>query len=348
MRNDREASGIRIICFVMFLAFTFCWLFLQRDLLVFAVNSFPYYSKRTTGLVSYLYVFVLLIFIVLSAIPVIRLLFKFRNGQYSCNFAVSAFLLGCLTGFDGERFFPQNATTWIVGVSFLFFFLIVLKIASFINRSASSCGSRTVASNLLIMSLLFCLTAYMGNTDENIHRRLRMEKLVAKGDYVKALTIGIDEEETEPEITLLRVKAMLGLDHVKPGTGVGEHLFLYPIADADVLTDSLESLVNDPFYDSRSLQIALAMLESDVVRADSLIVPLISNGFIPEYYMQLLVLSENSEAAESFPDEFEAERKKYTSFCEVLAPLKGESPQVQANATYLEYHTTYFWYYTFK
>ncbi|MBO4268499.1 MAG: hypothetical protein J5869_03920 [Bacteroidaceae bacterium] len=347
MRRDREVPGVRIICFVVFLAFTLCWLFMQRELLVCAICHLSR-TKETISRFSFLYVSVLLICILLLAVPISRMLFKYRNGQHACNYAVSAFLLGCMTGFDGEHFFSRDTTVWITGASLLALVLIVPKIVSFLNRPASyNNASRTIASNLMILSVLFCITAVTGNTDENLHRRLRIENLVSKGDFAKALKVGVDEEETDPAITLLRVKAMLGMDSAEPGSGTGEHLFRYPISDIRALTDSLTVLERDSVYDCRTVQIALAMLDMDIQRADSLISPLIPEGKIPLYYMQLLVLSENSEAAALLPDEFEAERKRYGSFNETLDQLRNEPAQVRANGTFIAFHDSYYWFCTF-
>lgn len=346
MRRDKEVPGVRILCFVVFLAFTLCWLFLQRELVACAVCSLSH-TKDTMSRFSFLYVSVLLLCIVLLFVPVSRSLFKYRNGQYACNYAVSAFLLGCLTGFDGEHFFSQNVTVWITGASLLALVLAVPKIVSFLNRPASYNVPRTYASNLMILTILFCITAVTGNTDENLHRRLRIEKMVSKGDFAGALKVGADEEETDSAITLLRVKAMLGMDTANPGTGVGEHLFRYPIYDAEVLMDSLAVLERDSVYDCRTVQIALAMLGMDIQRADSLITPLISEGNMPAYYMQSLVLSENSEAAALLSDEYESEQKSYKNFNETLNRFRNEPVQVRANATFLDYGQTYYWYYTF-
>lgn len=304
-------------------------------------------TKESKDSFSFVYISVMMLFILLLAVPVSRLLFKFRDGQYACHYAVSAFLLGCLTGFDGTRLFSQTLITWIIGASLLILILVIPKIVSFLNNPVSCKGPRTVASNLMIFSILFCITAVMGNTDENLHRRLRIETLISRGDYVNALEVGMNEEETDPSITLLRVKAMLGLDAANPGTGVGEYLFSYPITDPESLIESLCVLERDSLYDSSIIQIALAMLVMDIHRADSLICPLIYERNIPTYYMQLLVLSENKDVASFLPDEFETEQKKYESFNELLSQYRNESVQFQANSTYIHYHDTYYWYYTF-
>lgn len=346
MKKDKEAQGIRIMCFVLFLAFTLCWFFMQRELIVYTIHTLSN-TKGSMDSFSFVYISVIVFFLLLSAVPVSRIVFKFRYGHYACNYAVSAFILGCLTGFDGTRFFSQTLISWIIGVSLLILILIIPTIVSFLNNSTSYKGLRTVASNLMIFSILFCITAVMGNTDENLHRRLRIENLVSRGDYVNALEVGMNEEETDPSITLLRVKAMLGLDAANPGSGVGEHLFSYPIADAESLIDSLCMLESDSLYDGCTIRIALAMLVMDIHRADSLIAPLIHERNIPTYYMQLLVLSENKDVASFLPDEFETEQKKYESFNELLSQYRNESVQFQANSTYIHYHDTYYWYYTF-
>ena len=346
MRKDRDTIGVRFMCFVIFLTFTLCWLSIQRDLMVYTIRTLSN-SRASIGSFGFLYISVLLICFVLSAVPISRSLFKYKNGQYACNYAISSFLLGCLAGFDGDCVFSLPYSRWIIGMSFLIFILVVPKIVSFFKRHVTYSIPKMIASNLMILFFLICITVVMGNTDENLHRRLRIEALLSKGEYEKVLDVGAEEEETDSFITLLRVKAMLGMDTAQPGTGVGEHLFLYPISDVDKLIDSLTVLSHDSIYDDCSIQIALAMLEMDIQRADSLIAPLILEKKMPMYYMQLLVMSGNNEAAVHFPEEYEAEQKNYENFNDVISQQKKESPQALANSTYLKYSQTYYWFYNF-
>ena len=90
------------------------------------------------------------------------------------------------------------------------------------------------------------------------------------------------------------------------------------------------------------------MINCELEKADSLITPYIYKGKVPKFYMQLLVLTDNKEAADRLPDEYAAQKKILDSFRESLENLKDQPEQFQANSTYIQYHQTYFWYYKFN
>ena len=347
MRKNKESSvGIRVICLVLFLAFALCWLNMQRDILLSAVgHKLP--VGDSVRPFSIVYICLLFICFILIPVPLSRLFFRFNNGLYACNYALSAFLLGCLTAYDGHHLLPQSLKIWIAGLSILLMILVIARIISFRNRKMPDSGAVVLSSNLFIMSILFCVTALLGNTDENLHRKLRIESLLSNGEYEKALRIGENEEETDPSITLLRVKAMLGLDAEKPGSGVGDHLFLYPLSDVDILIDSLKSMQQDSAYDTHALEIAVAMLEADIAKAESLISLLAHGTDIPVYYLQLLMMSDNGTVPLSAYASYNKERENYDSFNQLMAQLKNEPFQIRANSSYIQYHKTYYWYYTF-
>ena len=69
---------------------------------------------------------------------------------------------------------------------------------------------------------------------------------------------------------------------------------------------------------------------------------------MPTYYMQALVLANDSIAQARFPQQYADEQLLYDSFCEALEPLEYEPRQFQANSTYINFHESYYWYYTFR
>lgn len=344
--ENRESKGIRIMCLVIFLTFTLSWLmFFQRDLLSAAMTTLS--SDRSSSYACF-FVSVLLIFLVLLPVPIINSIFKFRNGLYAANYTLSAFMLGAFTGYDGNRFFGQSGKEWIISVCFVAAIFIFSVIKSFSVRSNTPDNPRKISDNLLIMTLLFCLAAFLGNTDENLHRKLRIERYLSKCQYEKALQVGCNEEETDSDITLLRAKAMLLLDADNPGSGTGEHLFAYPIREPKLLSLGLSKLLSDPMYDNVTVNIARALVDCDIYTADSLIMPFLRQGRLPAYYMQVLVLNESTDAAARFPEEFAKEKERFDLFVETLERMKNDPMLIRANSTYKEYGKTYYWYYEFR
>ena len=335
---------VRWLCGILFSAFAFCWLFFfQRDLVCAEINSlFPgnHFHEQVSGF--YLWVLLLLTAVsLLLAIPG-RIVLRFRKGLYACNYLLSAAFIGAITGYDGESILGQTYTEWIATGAFMLALFLVCKIVASVPRSEYNDRPRTLAGNLLLMSLLFCMVGYLGNTDENLHRRLRMEQLFAEGDYARVLEIGRYEEEADKTIDLLRAKAMLNLpsDPNPAGSEIGELMFRYSISDAKALSKSLKATGNEQAYLASCLLDGNLSSFTDTINYDAY-------KTMPTYYMQALVLANDSIAQARLPQQYADEQLLYNSFCEALEPLEYEPRQFQANSTYINFHESYFWFYTF-
>ena len=344
---------IRWICGALFAAFAFCWLcFFQGNYLYALVQGlFHHKDWAVSGWLHVVAPIVLTVLTILIEMPVARL-FRFKDGLYACNYLPSAFLLGVVTCFDGlyctHELSVPSFSVWIVSVTFSVALFFICRIVSAVPKSGYNVRPRILAGNLLIMSLLFCLTAYLGNTDENLHRSLMINRYVSRGQYEKALCVGMFEEEADCAVVNARLEAMLRLDASDPGSGIGEYLFNYPIYREDLALDYLHVCLGSTEYDSHSIQIAMAMISRNLQKADALITPYIYKGQVPKYYMQLLALTGNSQAQSSFPQEYAAQKQILDSFTAQLESLSGKPEKYRANSTYIEYHNTYYWYYTFR
>lgn len=335
---------VRWLCGILFSAFAFCWLFFfQRDLLNAEINcAFAGNERLCEHLSGSLFIISLLtIFSLLLAIPG-RIILRFKKGLYACNYLFSATFLGLITGFDGDNLLGQGSTIWMVTAVFAVVLFLICKLVASVPRSEYNDRSRTLAGNLLLLSMLFCMVGYLGNTDENLHRRLHMERLYADGDYDGLLEVGRYEEESDQAIDLLRAKAMLSLpfDSNPAGSGIGEHLFCYSISNPIALSQSLKELDNDEAYLASCLLEGNIQSFSDRINIDSY-------QKLPTYYMQALVLANDSASRAKFPQQYAQELSTYDSFCEALEPIETEPKQFQANSTFIDFHETYFWFYSF-
>lgn len=265
---------------------------------------------------------------------------RFKKGLYGCNYLFSAAFLGVITGYDGDSLFGQSYTEWIVTGIFMLVLFLICKIVASVPKSEYNDRPRTLAGNLLLMSLLFCLTGYLGNTEENLHRRLRMEQLYNDGRYEDLLGYGRYEEESDPGIDLLRSKAMLALEATPGGSGIGDMLFSYSISDPRKLARSLSGL------DYTQAYLSACLLNRDIESfRDS--IHLEDYKELPTYYMQALVIADDSLAAVQFPRQFKDEKTLYDSFCDAVESVEHEPRQYQANSTFISFHESYFWFYTF-
>ena len=335
---------VRWICAVLFATFAFCWLyFLQRDLLQ-AENSVLFSSDN--GLRIWMFNNHLLVSLALTCIAMLlalpgRIVLRFKKGLYACNYLFSALFLGVIAGYDGKDLFGQTYTEWIVTGAFMFFLFLVCKIIASVPKSEYNDRPRTLAGNLLLMSLLFCMTGYIGTTDENLHRRLRMEQLYSDGNYAELLEIGRHEEESDPGIDLLRAKSMLCLPATPAGSEIGEILFRYSISEPKTLARSLNKLDNTQAYLSACLLNCDIKSFRDTIHIEDY-------KELPTYYMQALVMSNDSLASVRFPKQFNEEKEFYNVFLNELDAVSSEPIQFQANSTFIAFHESYYWFYTFK
>jgi len=337
---------VRWLCGILFSVFAFCWLyFLQRDLIAAAITDlFPSDSVFSAWMSRHHLVVSLFLTAValLLAVPG-RMLLSFRKGLYACNYLFSALFLAVITGYDGDSLLGQTYAEWIVAVLFMLILFLVCRVVASVPKSSYNDRPRTLAGNLLIMSLLFCFTGWLGNTDENLHRRLRLEYLYSVGNYKDLLEVGRFEEESDASIDLIRAKAMLSLSaNPNPaGSGIGELLFRYSISDPKVLAGKLSKIDNPHAYLSACLLNCNIGTFRDSIHLEDY-------RTLPTYYMQALVMANDSRASTGFPQQYKEEKELYDAFLKELEPLKSNPLQFQANSTFINYHETYFWFYTFR
>lgn len=334
------------LCLILFTFFAFCWLyFFQQDLICASVREISNKGGDLYGPRPHLHLIVsvlLTAFASLWVIPVRKIL-HFKKGTYAASYFVSALFLGLITGFDGNSLFGQSYAVWIASFVFVVVLLLVCMAVSSVPKSDYFERPRTIAGNLLIMSLLFSLVGFLGNTDENLHRRLRMEHLYAEGKYNELLDVGRMEEESDHSIDLLRAKALLNIpfDANPLGSMIGERLFEFSISDPVSLSKELAKLDNAQAY----LVSCLLTGNIDSFR-DS--INLKDYSVVPKYFMQALVLAHDNAAMTLFSRQFKAEQLLLESFTDKLEPIKDKPQSYRANSTFIDYHSTYYWYSFFR
>ena len=343
MEKKSSDKSVRWLCGILFAAFAFCWLFFFQRELLWAENRVLFSADN--GLRIWMFDHHLLVSVALTVIALLfalpgKIVLRFKKGLYACNYLFSAAFLGVITGYDGDSLFCQSYSVWIVTGVFMVVLFLVCKIVASVPKSEYNDRPRTLAGNFLILSLLFCITSFLGNTDENLHRRLKMENLYEQGKYEDLLGYGRYEEESDSDIDLLRAQAMLALEAAPKGSAIGDMLFRYSIYDSKTLARSLSGMDNTQAY----LSACLLTRDLESFR-DS--IHLEDYKELPTYYLQALVLANDSLASVRFADQFNGERARLESFQSKLEPLKSESRQFQANSTYINFRETYFWFYTF-
>ncbi|WP_298936063.1 DUF6057 family protein [uncultured Prevotella sp.] len=224
--NTNNSTLVNSICAIVFILFTYVYLyFFQADLLAMeqhVLSGGTTHYNKTIGAV--------LITLVMYLLKLgVSKLTKFDGWLHILNYVPSLLLIIILT--SGDQNFDTNAfPAWVViVVSIVFVVYIVLAVLYrfkyFLQINTSFTGSILggLWKSLLAMSVMFLIVCALGNTNEVFHYRLRTEWLLNTNDYEKALHVGEKSDDTDANLTMLRVYA---LSRTKQ---LGERLFEYPI-----------------------------------------------------------------------------------------------------------------------
>lgn len=226
--DTNNSTLVRTICAIVFILFTFTYLyFFQADLLFaeqHVLSGGTTHYNRTIG--------AFIITVVLYSFQlVVNRLVKFTNCFYALTYFPSLLLLMLLTAFYQKDNTLRLSTTCTVVVLGLFIFYIAFYFfydkRRHLIEHVSMSNKKLIGylwKNILLLSVMLIMVCAGGNTDKVFHYRLRMERLFDSFDYFEALQIGDKSDETDPNLTMLRVYALS-----KTGQ-LGERLFEYPLS----------------------------------------------------------------------------------------------------------------------
>lgn len=225
--KTNNSTLVDSVCAIVFILFTFVYLyFFQSDIIAMEQHvlsgGITHYNK-TIGAI--------LLTIVLFLVKLgVSKLTKFDGRINILNYLPSLMFLAILTSgnqnFD-VSLFPDNVIVIVSIVLILyaiFAFLYRQKLIFYIDtpyteRMFGCC----LWKSLLALSAMLLLVCALGNTNEVFHYRLRLERLLSSNDYDKALRVGEKSDDTDSDLTMLRIYA---LSRTKQ---LGERLFEYPI-----------------------------------------------------------------------------------------------------------------------
>lgn len=358
-RKKLEDRNIKLFCDVIFSLFAFIYLyFFQRDLLgmmyaVLPAADFLPFSPLVISLI--------LTGILLFVAVQIRKLLSFQNMWYACNYLPSAFLLGLCTSCDKEHFFNLTEKSWYIVLLLFIAIMGVLKVLSMIPQGRNNIMKWPYS--ILLLLLTCCVTIFVGNSDENLHRELRVATLLNKSELEKALQIGIKSEESNDELTLLRAEAMLQLPSSELGSQLPERIFTYPISNARVFADSLYARTDSVVHRQDNAELVAMLVEKDLdkfvlsIDSDSEDHLRLSSWYpekLPRYYMEAMVLHEytsgvaNEHLKNLYTSQYNKVVEEFNKYIESKKSFYVYSEQNRKNRLYMSHGTTYWWYYDFK
>ena len=224
--KNSSTVGIRLMCAIVFLTFTFGFLyFFQADILAVAQHvlsgGLTHYN-RLTGAV--------LLTLGLQLLQVlIYAILRLRKRSHALTYLPSMLTLGMLTDIssDIDFRFSMGAWWWVYPLIIVVWLLIALFCRALQDvepeREPMGLLSRAMWLNMLTMALMIIGVASLSNTNAVFHYRMRAESCLERNDFQGALDQGWESLESDANLQMVRMYALSRCGEL------GERLFAFPI-----------------------------------------------------------------------------------------------------------------------
>lgn len=152
----------------------------------------------------------------------------FKREWVALSYLPSCLLLAFITDIDSSIYVGgKNSTAWlwifIVGFALYFFTAFLLKRVLFAQiKNIQMEGNRIVWRNMMLFTILFCMTGWLSNSEENFKYEAAAYCHYKHGDTDAALNVASRSLTASPHITYSRAFYM-----AKAGK-LGDKLFTYP------------------------------------------------------------------------------------------------------------------------
>ena len=227
--NNRSGNSvITALCSIIFLSFSFVWLYKGEEE---ALRCLQY--TLSGGMTTYSPLYGALIITALLWLLQwgLNMLMRFTQSLSALAFFPAYLILALLScinpdtsGADTSHFAVCIDKVYLWGGALFFIFYLI---AGFFNRKLQNRANREKKLNILIPNVLILIvftyiTGFVGNTNEVFHNELAVAQAIREGDFDKALQKGIKSPHYSRTLTALRA---LALSHTHT---LGENLFAYP------------------------------------------------------------------------------------------------------------------------
>lgn len=225
-RDNGSGAWTEVLCAAAFILFTFFYLyFFQADLLAMMQHVLSGGATHYNSTVGGVIITLLLMLLQFG----VRKLTGLGGVFHALTYFPSLVLLTLLTSVGNDFALTRSFGLWLWLAPVL---LLLFGGVVWVLRKNGMTGSghyfrcpalRVAWINLLTLVLQFLMVCAGGNTDEVFHYRLRMERLLAEGEYEKALATGEKSLNMDESLTMLRIFALSRTQKL------GDRLFEYPV-----------------------------------------------------------------------------------------------------------------------
>ena len=223
----RSNSTVRWTCAIVFVTFSFLWLFrFQADVLA-AVQHVM--SGGRTHYHPLLGAVIITLLLQLLQLLVYTFFFRLTNRGHAFTYFPSMLVLALISAVNTDL--AQSYAWgfwWIMIILVLAGWVGVCLVVCYIqnvepDRNAQPFFSCPMWINMLVLFLMMVGVAAVGNTNAVFHYRMRAETCLLRDDYKGALDAGWESLESDVHLQMIRMYAM-----AKRGE-LGDRLFRYPI-----------------------------------------------------------------------------------------------------------------------
>ncbi len=218
--NKPQSAGgaLRVVLALCFMAFSFCYIYiLQPDLLAYMQHVLSKGSTAYNRLIGSLIVLALVFIIHAAVASASRLPAKL----YSLTFIPSAVFLGVLTDLIVEYSAAKLAAYLLL--SLLSVILCVRPGNAKAGRRGGHEPGTVFICNALTLSAIMVALGLCGNSNDEMHFELKMQRLLNEGKYAEAAGTGGKSLTASGRMTRLRAYALS-----RQGL-LGEKMFEYPV-----------------------------------------------------------------------------------------------------------------------
>ena len=250
LNKNSSTVAIRLMCAIVFLSFSFVWLYcFQADVLAAAQHVL---SK---GLTTYKpFVGAILITLVLQSLQlIVYALTRLRKRSHALTYLPSMLALAVITDVnsDVDGQYTLGPLWWILPIVIALWLLLVFvaRMLQSVEPDAEPKGlfSRAMWINMLTMALLIIIVVALSNSNAVFHYRMRAEARLLSDDYEGALQMGAKSLESDADLQMIRMYAL-------SRTGeLGERLFAYPVSSHSEAMLPVEGKSKFVMYPSDSL-----------------------------------------------------------------------------------------------